>query len=288
MDSTASETIALVTGANAGMGYATCVNLLARGWRVIALCRDAARGQAALERMQAESGSAKAELVLADLGDLAAVQAAVAGIRARHDRLDVLINNAGVITTSRQEAVCGHELQFAVNHLGHFVLTLGLLPLLRAAVAARVVVVSSGAHKIGRIHADPDLHRGYSAFKAYAQSKLATLLFGLGLHRRLAGCPGNTVSVHICHPGAVGTSIGVDRQSGAGAGLMGFLARFFRTPAQGAATALWLATAPDLAGQSGGYWVDCRPARMSRRARRPEEAEALWRLSEELTGQRFA
>jgi retinol dehydrogenase 14 len=272
--------LALVTGASAGMGAATATGLLRSGYRVLMLCRSAERGRAALEAAVAASGSKAAELLVCDLSDLAQVREAATAVLARGRPLDLLVNNAGVICLDRRETKDGFELQFGVNHLAHFLLTTLLLEPLKAAPAARLVVVSSGAHKIGRIHLeDPNLHRGYSAFKAYSQSKLANLLFAFELSRRLED---STVSINALHPGAVATSMGVDRTTGFGSGITRLLRPFFLSSEEGARTALWLATSSEAAALRGTYCHKCRPAEPSKSARDPALAAGLWQLSEKM------
>jgi len=274
--------LALVTGASSGMGKATALGLLRSGYRVIMLCRDGARGQAALAELRAAAGSEAAELLICDLADLDQVRSAAATVLSRGAPLDLLVNNAGVITLGRRETAQGFELQFGVNHLAHFLLTLLLREALMAAPAARIVVVSSGAHKIGRIHLeDINLRRGYTAWKAYAQSKLANVLFASELARSLEGTRARANSLH---PGAVATSLGIDRASGFGAGLTRLLRPFFLTSEEGARTALWLATAPEAAGLNGSYCYRCRAVPPSKRAADQGMAAALWRLSREMTG----
>lgn len=281
--------LALVTGANSGMGRATSAALLRSGYRVLMLCRDEARGGAALEAVVAEAGgpnagarASAAELLLCDLASLADVRRAAAAVLARGQPLDLLVNNAGVITMDRRETKDGFELQFGVNHLAHFLLTGLLLDALVAAPSARIVVVASGAHKAGKIRLeDPNLARGYSAFKAYSQSKLANVLFAAELGRRLEG---TRATANSCHPGAVATGMGVDRETGFGGGITRLLRPFFLTSEEGARTALWLATSTEAAGLRGDYCYRCRPVQPSRRARDPRLALDLWRLSERMTG----
>jgi retinol dehydrogenase 13 len=287
---------ALVTGASAGMGLATAIALLRDGFRVIMLCRDERRGREALaaalaaagEGAAARAGSAAApaaaELLLCDLADLADLRRAAASFLARGLPLDVLVNNAGVITMDRRETREGFELQFGVNHLAHFLLTSLLRDAIVAAPAGRVVVVSSGAHRIGRINLeDPNLKRGYSAFRAYSQSKLANVLFASELARALEG---TRATANSCHPGAVATSMGVDRVTGFGGGITALLRPFFLTSEEGARTAVWLAASPEAAGLNGAYCYRCRPVPPSRLAQDSSLAAELWDLSERMTAGR--
>lgn len=287
-----SKSYALVTGANSGMGRATSLALARAGHRVLMLVRSEARGREALEAVRAafEANPGKAgfaateafDLFLCELGSLASVRAASATLHGRLDGLDILVDNAGVISPRRQLTTDGFELQFGVNHLGHFLLTSLLLDLLERR-RGRIVVVASGAHKVGRIHWDNlGLEKGYTAFGSYAQSKLANVLFARELARRL----GDTVSVNSCHPGAVATSMGVDRETGFGGFITGLLRPFFLSPEEGADTAVWLATSPEAAGQTGLYWHRRKPASISAAAADDGAAQRLWELSEHLTAQR--
>ena len=276
---------AVITGGNTGMGKSTALALAEQGYRVIMLCRNEAKGLAARDDIRSASGNQAVELVPLDLASFASIRQAAARVLEIAPRIQVLVNNAGVITTDRRETADGHELQFGVNHLGHFLLTTLLLPALRAAAPARIVVVCSGAHKIGRIDFDDiPMRRSFSIFRAYSRSKLANLLFASQLARRLEG---SGVTDNAVHPGAVGTEMGVDRQTGFGGGLMAFLRPFFLTPAQGATTAIWLATAPELAGLTGGYYYRKKPAKPSRLASDPALQAKLWEVSETLVGETF-
>ena len=282
------QKIALVTGANSGMGRATSAALARAGFRVIMLCRSEERGKAALEavRTAASAGNPagavapEIELAICDLSSAAGIRLFAADLRSRIDSLDLLVNNAGVISPKRLETEDGFELQLGVNHLGHFLLTGLLLDLVEGA-RGRIVVVASGAHKIGRIHWDDlQLKKGYSAFGAYAQSKLANVLFARELSRRLAG---SGVTVNSLHPGAVATSMGVDRATGFGGFATRLLKPFFLTPEQGADTAIYLATSGEVAGVTGEYFYRRKPASVSKRAGDDEAAKRLWDLSQKLT-----
>ncbi len=277
---------ALVTGANSGMGLATSVALARSGFKVFMLCRDEGRGRAALEAARAASASPPGgnapefELALCDLSSLAGIRLFAADLRSKLDSLDVLVNNAGLISPKRRETEDGFELQLGVNHLGHFLLTDLLLDLVKEA-RGRIVVVASGAHRIGRIHwEDLQLKRGYTAFGAYAQSKLANVLFARELSRRLEG---SGAVANSLHPGAVATSMGVDRKTGFGGFATGVLKPFFLSPELGADTAVYLATSSEAAGLSGRYFYRRREAVPSKRARDDEAALRLWDISRELT-----
>ncbi|WP_438433065.1 SDR family oxidoreductase [Gorillibacterium sp. sgz500922] len=276
------DKVAVVTGANSGMGFATTVELARRGARVIMACRSRERGQKALEEAVRQSGSNAIELFLCDLGDLASVRFFVDTLTAAHPVVDLLINNAGVVTLSRETTKDGFESMLGINHLGHFLLTRLLLDSMKKAPAARIVNVSSGAHKIGRIDFDnPFLTRGFNVVRGYAQSKLANILFTKELARRLAG---TGVTVNALHPGAVGTNIGIDRRTGFGKRVLALLRPFFLTPAQGAETALYLATCDEIAGVSGEYFYRKLESPVSKRASDRKLAARLWEWSEQQVG----
>lgn len=228
-----SNQTAIVTGANSGMGLATTIELARQGYRVIMACRSEKRGQEALQEAVRQSGSSAIELMLCDLGSLDSIRQFAGTFRERHDHLDVLVNNAGVVMVKRKETSDGFEQSIGINHLGHFLLTLLLIEPLKAAKQGRVVNVSSGAYKAGKIHfEDPHLHKGYNPIKSYAQSKLANVLFTRALASKLSG---TSVTVNCLHPGAVGTSIGVDRNTGFGTRIMAFAGKlpFFLSPEEG-------------------------------------------------------
>jgi retinol dehydrogenase 13 len=272
----------IVTGANSGMGLATTIALAEQGARVIMVCRSHQRGEQALAEARQQSGSERIELMLCDLGSLASIRAFAEAFQAKHDMLDVLVNNAGVVALKRQTTTDGFEAMMGVNHLGHFLLTNLLLDAIVRAPQGRIVNVSSGAHKIGRIDLDnPYLTKGYSVWGGYAQSKLANILFTRELAKRLAD---TSVTVNCLHPGAVGTNIGVDRDTGFGKAVHAMLRPFFLTPAQGAETAIYLASSPDVKGITGEYFYRKKIAPVSARAKDDELASQFWAWSEREVG----
>lgn len=281
--------VALVTGANSGLGFHTSLELARRGARVLMACRDAGRAGEALRRLRAELPGATAELVSLDLASLASIEAAAQDVAARTPSLDLLVDNAGVMAVPRTLTADGFELQLGTNHLGHFALTGRLLPLLLAAPAPRVVVVSSGLHKTGRMRFEDLMgDRSYGRWRAYAQSKLANLLFARELERRAAR---TSLLVAAAHPGYASTHLQSGQQSGL---LEAFMkvgnAALAQSDAQGAWPSLYAATMPDV--RSGDYWgprlAELRgaPKRVGRvRAARDDvAARRLWQLSEQLTG----
>ncbi|MGY4758301.1 SDR family oxidoreductase [Paenibacillus caseinilyticus] len=273
---------AVVTGANSGMGLAASAALAQRGFRVTMVCRSRERGEQALKEAISLSGSEELELMLCDLGSLRSIRAFAADFRAKYDKLDVLLNNAGVFALKRELTEDGFESMMGVNHLGHFLLTHLLLKPLLQGPQGRIVVVSSGAHRAGKIHwDDPFLSRGFNFWKGYAQSKLANVLFTKELARRLAG---SGATANCLHPGAVATSIGVDRRTGFGRSVLRMLKPVFLTPAEGASTAVYLAVSEETAGVSGEYYYKQKPAPVSRLAADPEAAGRLWAWSEKAVG----
>ncbi|WP_053377405.1 SDR family oxidoreductase [Paenibacillus sp. FJAT-27812] len=274
--------IVMVTGANSGMGLATTVELAKQGAHVVMVCRSRERGELALEQARKQSGSKELALMTCDLGSLASIRSFTAAFKQKYDRLDVLINNAGVVSLKRELTSDGFESQIGINHLGHFLLTNELLELIKAAPQGRIVNLSSGAHKAGRIHFDdPNLTKGYNVVKGYAQSKLANILFTKELATRLAG---TRVTVNSVHPGAVATNIGVDRKTGFGKTVHKLLRPFFRTPLEGARTAIYLASSDEAADQTGQYYIDSKIVQTASKGSNAELAARLWAWSEQQVG----
>jgi NAD(P)-dependent dehydrogenase (short-subunit alcohol dehydrogenase family) len=275
----------LVTGATSGIGKETALRLAMLGAEVIVVARDKARGEAAKAEISARVPPALVEVMTADLTSLPQVRRLAAEVLARRDRLDVLVNNAGVISMRRQLTAEGLETTFATNHLGPFLLTTLLRGLLERSAPARVVTVSSAAHKQVKAIPWDDLPYGARSApaQAYPLSKLLNILFTAELARRLAG---TGVTANCLHPGFVRTALGRDMTGPLGAVVPLFL-RFRPGPAAGAATSVYLASSPEVAGVTGGYFCKCKPARPSAPARDPIAAARLWALSEELAGSRL-
>lgn len=268
---------AIVTGANSGMGLATVEALSNMGATVIMLCRNEERGRKALAGLTKEK-ERDLDLMICDLGDYQSIRDFAGLVKEKYAHIDILVNNAGFISLDRQETKEGIERQFGINHLGHFLLTTQLLDLMDP--GSRIVNVASGAHKVGRIHfEDINLKKGYNVVKAYSQSKLANVLFTRELARRLKK---RRISVNCCHPGAVATNIGIDRETGFGKTVTGLLKPFFQTPAEGARTAVYLATDEAVGNRTGGYYYRCRLAKSSRRSKDRKLARRLYKLSEKL------
>ena len=269
--------VCVVTGANSGIGKVAALDLAGRGATVVLICRSHARGSDVVEEIERRGGNAA--LLIADLASQRQVREVTAAFLKRFDRLDVLINNAGVAGRgTRLVTEDGLEATFAVNHLAPFLMTNILLDTLKASAPSRVVTVSSAAHKNSALNFD-DLQgeRRYSGFGAYSRSKLANILFTHELSRRLEG---TGVTANCLHPGVVAT------------GIFRNIPRWMRfiltsplvlSPEKGADTTIHLATAPELAEVSGQYFVRRKPVRSSRASNDAETARRLWRESEVLT-----
>jgi NAD(P)-dependent dehydrogenase (short-subunit alcohol dehydrogenase family) len=278
----------LITGGTTGIGRATVAELAQRGAEVIFTARNPATGDEVIEEVAAATGNNALEHRRLDLDDLAAVRSFADQFQSDFERLDVLINNAGVVVTERKETADGHEFTFGVNHLGHFQLVESLLPLMRASAPARIVIVASDAHKFVKGLDFDDLHARQGRFgpgrgmAAYSRSKLANMLHTRELARRLAD---DEVTVNCLHPGAVRTRLGRDGESTRLSEVVGpVVSRFFMTPAKGARTSVWAATAPELDGVTGEYFSKSKIAKPRKTVLDEVAAARLWSVSEELVG----
>ncbi|MFD1989242.1 SDR family oxidoreductase [Paenibacillus nicotianae] len=274
----------LITGANSGMGLASTIELAKRGYEVIMGCRNEERGQKALQEARDKSGSDQISLMKCDLGSLQHIREFAEQFNQKYDRLDVLLNNAGVVNLKRHETADGFEMSIGVNHLGHFLLTHLLLDALKSSPQGRIVVVSSGAYKIGKIHwDDPYLHNGYTVIKSYAQSKIANIFFTRVMADKLKD---TNITINCLHPGAVATNIGVDRDTGFGKRILAGVAYlpFFQTPEQGAETAIFLADDSSVAQSSGLYYYRKKIHKLKPKALDDAEALRFWEWSQEQVG----
>ncbi len=285
--------VALVTGANAGLGLATARVLAKHGAKVLLACRNLEKGAAAAEQIRAESGpSVPVEVVRIDLASLASIEEGAGQVRATETHLDVLINNAGLMAVDQGATTDGFETQLGVNHLGHFALTARLAPLVLATPGSRVVTVSSMGHRMGALHLE-DLFfetRRYDRWRPYFQSKLANLLFTVELDRRLTEAGAATTAV-AAHPGVTHTDLGYE-----GTGLTNRLMRpaalFMQPPRLGALPIVRAATDPavrggEFYGPQFLFWGYPRRETPSRAARNAGDARRLWTRSEKLTGISF-
>lgn len=288
----------LVTGGNTGIGKATAIGLARLGAEVVITSRNRERGEAAVAEIGAAAGVDDIALVELDLASLASVRAAAADVLARYDRLDVLINNAGIaLFGGRAETDDGLEAMFGVNHVGHFLFTSLLLDLLVASAPSRIVNVSSEGYKMARdgLRWDDLQHEAegaYQAFPVYGHSKLANIHFTVELARRLAG---TGVTVNACHPGFVATELGRTRPEDAprlpppapAGGKPKDRPDLSHlpdpvSPEEGAATSIFLASSPTVAGVSGRYFVDSAEAELTPVAADPAAARRLWDVTEAL------
>jgi NAD(P)-dependent dehydrogenase (short-subunit alcohol dehydrogenase family) len=268
--------VAVVTGGSAGIGRETARGLAAAGATVALVVRSRERGEDARRDIAAATGG-DVHLVLADLALQRDVRRAAAEVRDRFGAVHVLVNNAATYARRREATAEGIEMQLAVNHLAPFLLTGLLLDTLRASAPARVVTVSSGAHRGRRIPWDDlQAERRYRAFPRYGETKLMNLLFTRELARRLDG---SGVTANAVHPGVVGTELLFG-----GLGLLRLFRRWMKTPAEGAVTSLHAALSPEGGAVTGRYFVDAAPAETDPAARDDAAAARLWRVSAELTG----
>jgi NAD(P)-dependent dehydrogenase (short-subunit alcohol dehydrogenase family) len=270
----------LITGPTEGIGRATAFALAARGARLHLLCRNPTKAAALRDELRSRYGDLSVELYLADLGNFDEVRRAAGAFIDRNEPLDVLINNAGLINTRKVLLENGQEQMFAVNHLGHFLLTTLLLDRLTQAEQGRVVVVASDAYRFCRGIRFDDLQwkRGFSAFPTYGHSKLANILFARELAERMKG---TRVTANALHPGGVRSQLGAQNTWYAGR-ILTLVKPFLRTADKGAETSIYLATSDDVATTTGEYFYDCRPKKTNRAARDREQARKLWELSERL------
>ncbi|MGH7781253.1 MAG: oxidoreductase [Candidatus Binataceae bacterium] len=286
----------IVTGGNSGIGYEAALQFARKGASVILACRNMTKAAAAAAQIKAAYPAANVEPMALDLSSLASIREFAASYRARHRALDILVNNAGVMAIPYARTADGFEMQFGTNHLGHFALTGLLLEPLLAADHARVVTVSSGAHRMGQVRFD-DLNweHGYAKWRAYGQSKLANLLFTLELQRRIDAHAGKIIAV-ACHPGYAATNLQAAGPRLEGSQLMeslfGVANRVFaQSAAMGALPTLYAAAAPDVRG--GEYigpdglaemWGNPTRVKRSAAAKDQSVATRLWNVSEQMTG----
>lgn len=273
--------VAMVTGATSGLGLVTARALAQQGARVIVVGRDADRGAATVRHIQQETGNPAVELLVADLAIQAQVRRLASEVQTRFPHLEVLVNNAGALFTRRMLSLDGLEMTFALNHLGYFLLTNLLLDTLKTSPSARIVNVSSEAHRGAQINlADLQGAQRYSSWRAYARSKLANLLFTYELARRLEG---SGITANAVHPGFVATNFG--RNNG---GVHALLWRVLHvaaiTPEQRAETIIYLAISPEVEGLTGRYFVKKHAVESSKEFYDSTVAHHLWQVSVELTG----
>ncbi|XP_004081219.1 retinol dehydrogenase 12 [Oryzias latipes] len=271
----------VITGANTGIGKETAIDLAKRGARVIIACRDMEKAQAAVKEIMEKSNSNAVVSMKLDLSNSQSIREFAEVINRDEPKLNILINNAGVMVCPYGKTADGFEMQIGVNHLGHFLLTYLLIDLIKRSAPARIVTVSSMAHAWGSINLD-DLNseKSYSKSKAYAQSKLANVLFTRSLAKRLEG---TGVTAYSLHPGVVQTDLW--RHLSAPEQFFMKIARpFTKNSLQGAQTTIYCAVEPSLDTESGGYYSDCAAASCSSAGKDDTVAEKLWDLSCRMLG----
>ena len=274
------QKVAVITGATSGLGQWVALGLARAGLHTVLIVRDAARGEATRRFIAERAKEASTELVMADLASLQQVRAAGQAIAAAHPRLDVLVNNAGLITPRRMLTAEGREMILAVNHLAPFVLSTALEGALQAGAPSRIVDVGSTASDRATLDVtDLEGERSWNALRAYGRSKLALMMASFERARRLEG---SGVAVNVVHPGVVATTLGsVPGPIGWG---WAALRPFMITPERGADTPLHLALSPEVEGVTGRYWKRCKPARPNRQALDMAVVRRLWDETVRLAG----
>ena len=274
-----------ITGPTAGIGRVASLEFARRGAKLTLFCRSRDKAET-LQREIVAAGSPTPSIILVDMADLGSVQRAGEEFIAGSSSLDVLLNNAGVVNTSRKETVDGFEETLAVNHFAPFLLTGLLLPVLQRTTGARIVNVASNAHAFvkGMGFEDMQATRNYKTFREYGRSKLANILFTRSLARALEG---QNVTVNCLHPGAVATSLGTQNGGFFSKNLPRLLKPFFRSPEQGAQTSIFLCCSDEVAGISGQYFVDCKRKTPKPWACDDAAADRLWAYTEQCLDFRY-
>jgi NAD(P)-dependent dehydrogenase (short-subunit alcohol dehydrogenase family) len=273
----------LVTGGTNGIGKVTALELAKMGATVVIIGRNTTKTEEIVAEIKQQSGNSSVESIIADLSSMAEVRRAADEFKAKHNRLHILINNAGAMFTQRQETVDGYETTFALNHLAYFLLTELLLDTLKASAPARIVNVSSDAHKGAKINFDDVQHEqsyGSMGMGAYGESKIANIMFTYELARRLQG---TGITVNTLHPGVVRTGFGRNN-GGLMRLIMPLVQRFGISEAQGAQTSVYLATSPEVEGVNGKYFDKSKAVQSSPESYDEAAQKRLWTLSEQLTG----
>lgn len=276
----------LVTGASNGIGLETAAGLAKLGATVVMTARSEAKGEEALADVIKRSGSEKVDLMLVDFASMSSIRKFADEFRSKYDRLDVLVNNAGAVNMRRSETEDGFETTFGVNHLGYFLLTNLLLDTIKASAPARIVNVSSRAHKRATMDFDDlNAEKSYSGFTVYGRSKLANVLITYELARRLDG---TGVTANCLHPGVVRSGFGQNDNNGWLGGIFKtfytLAGPFTKSNAEGAATSIYLASSPEVEGVTGKYFADCKEVPSSAASHDVEAQKRLWEISEQMTG----
>ena len=275
----------IVTGGNSGIGFETALALARQGALVRIICRNREKAEAAIQAIRAETSNTNVHYVLADLSSQQSIRQAAKILQEELGTVDVLVNNAGAWFSKFALTQDGVERQLAINHLAYFLLTRELLGAMVASEDGRIICVGSDSHFQGKLHfEDLSLKGHYHGLRAYAQSKLANVMFVYELDRRLKEEGIRNISVNCVQPGLVKTDIGLKHT-------ISFHALAWRlrrmagvSPAEGAATSFYLATSQDAKGQSGKYWEKCQPKPPSKKSYDQQDAGRLWEMSKDLCG----
>ena len=275
----------IVTGGNSGIGFETALALANFGANVTILSRNQEKAEASVKSIKAKSQNNNVDYILVDLSSQISLKDASNYILKEYDKIDILVNNAGAWFSKLELTDDGVERQLAVNHLAYFLLTHELLGALHNSDDARIICVGSDSHFHGKIHfEDLSLGKKYNGLKAYAQSKLANALFVYELNRQLKSRGIHNISINCVQPGLVKTDIGLKHSIS----LHGIIWRLRRmggvSPAKGAETSIYLASADEAKSQSGKYWDNCKPKPSSKRSYNTEDAIKLWNISKDLCG----
>jgi NAD(P)-dependent dehydrogenase (short-subunit alcohol dehydrogenase family) len=271
----------VITGATSGIGEVAAYSLAQTGARIVFIARDRVRGEETLKRLRQIAPAQEHVLHYADLSRVAELKRVAQEIAGNERKIDVLINNAGGLFSTRQVTQDGLEMTFATNHMAYFVITNMLIERLKVASGARVISTSSDAYKTARLNfSDLQSQHRYGGFGMYGRSKLMNILFTRELARRMAG---TSVTANCFYPGFVATRFG-DSGSGVLASVLKCAKRFALTAEEGAQTLIYLASSPAVAGISGKYFYKCRPVKLFRRAESDEDARRLWDVSVRLSG----
>lgn len=268
----------MITGADSGIGKVMALELARKGANVVMVCRSAERGRAAQKDIASQSKNDAVELMLADLSSMDDVRQLADQFKKSHNRLHVLINNAALWPTKCMKTVDGLEMQFAINHLSHFLLTNLVLDVIKSSAPARIINVSSGLHKRAKIDFDNlQAEKSYRHMRVYGQTKLANVLFTMELARRLNG---TGVAVNCFTPGMTSTRLGRYMSKVA----QWFMRTFSKSAEKGAETGIYLATSPEVDGVTGKYFANCRQAKPAKISYNKDIAKRLWKVSEQLAG----
>lgn len=272
----------LVTGGTNGIGKQTALELAKLGATVVIVGRNRQKTAEVVTEIKAAAGHDQVEGLIADLSLMEQVRHLTEEFKAKYRELHVLINNAGAIFFEKQMTAEGHEMTFALNHLSYFVLTNLLLEMLKASAPARVINVSSGAHRMGRLDFnDLEFNRGYAGFRAYGRSKLMNIIFTYDLAERLHG---TGVTVNALHPGFVRTGFGKNTQSNLIKWVFGGIQRLALKPEDGAQTSVYLASSPEVEGLTGKYFHQKQPVKSSAESYQKDHWQRLWEVSAQITG----